>query len=92
MTETENLIEEPVKEKLFQTVIITLSDGREAAFTGEVLVAEKSDDLSVTGINFLKPMPLPEGCVFEQIETDVDDFNPEGLPEVIAENSEEETE
>lgn len=92
MPETENLIEEPAKEKLFQTLIITLSDGREAAFTGEVLVEEKNDDLRVTGINFLKPMPLPEGCVFESIETDIENFNPDGLPEIIAENKEEETE
>ena len=106
MMETENLtneetlpeeIEEP---KLFQTVLIQISNGkegddlieREAAFTGEVFVTkEEGVDMKVTGINFLEPMELPEACTFETVETDVES-NEHDLPEIVAENSEEETE
>ena len=67
----------------FQTVIIELSNGDTGAFTGKPFTNATENDLHITDIKFLPPRPLPDGCVFEQIE-DEEEFNSENLPEVTA--------
>ncbi len=55
------------KKEKYQTVIITLSDGRVGSFTGPVLI-EAKDDLLVERIQFVEPRSLPEGYVLGIID------------------------
>ena len=77
---SDNKLPEPEQ---FQTVIIELSNGDTGAFTGKPFNTAADDDLHITDIKFLPPRPLPDGCMFEQID-DEEEFNPEDLPEVTA--------
>ena len=52
--------------RLFQTVILTLSNGKKGSFTGKVLVRPE-DAVAVTDIQFTFPRELPRGCAFEEV-------------------------
>lgn len=86
---TTNTSENGSNEEMFQTVIVELSNGDTGAFTGKVLAPENLEGVTIVGISFLPPAPLPDGCAFEAVlEEDREDFNPEDLPEVVTEESE----
>lgn len=55
-----------MKRKQFQTVIVTLSDGRIGVFSGRGFVTEKDRKrgVSVISVEFSLPRPLPEGYTF----------------------------
>ena len=50
----------------YQTVVLTLSDGRRGSFTGPVLV-EKSGTVRLTSVQFTFPKKLPAGAKFAKI-------------------------
>ena len=53
----------------YQSVIVTLSDGRKGTFTGAVLVESKDTMKAwITDIQFTCPKPLPAGAMFGKIE------------------------
>lgn len=54
---------------LHQSVIITLSDGTIATFTGESIVFP-GDSRTVVDIKFTEPRELPNGYYFEEIKND----------------------
>lgn len=57
-----------VKER-WQSVIITLDDGRVGVFTGRVLVdTDDEHQRRVADIKFAAPRPLPDGCSFDLLE------------------------
>lgn len=53
----------------FQSVIITLSDGRCGAFSGDVLVTKKDQNagVGVANVQFILPKPLPAGYELAKI-------------------------
>ena len=65
--------EESVEESLadvnqYQTVTLTLSDGRKLNFSGRAAIDVGDEDkLKVVGIEFSKPRPLPQGMNFSVI-------------------------
>lgn len=53
----------------WQSVIITLDDGRVGVFTGAVLVDTGDEHKRrVADIKFAAPRPLPDGCTFDLLE------------------------
>lgn len=52
----------------FQTVRITLSDGRSGLFSGPALVMDGKGSLKATDILFYAPQPLPSGFRFAKLE------------------------
>ena len=58
-----------MKTKQFQTVIVTLSDGRRGVFSGSALVTEKDrkKGVAVINIEFTLPKPLPDGYTFDPV-------------------------
>ena len=57
------------KQEEYQTVIITLSDGREGKFTGRKLVDLSDDGIAkVIKIKFTESKPLPNGYEFEELK------------------------
>ena len=60
-----------IKLTKYQTVIITLSDGRIGTFVGKVIVNPdevNSMDGFVTSVEFTYPQELPEGYSLEELE------------------------
>jgi len=59
----------PVTGLEYQTVTLTLSDGRVGTFTGPVLVSREDEKkhLFVTKEQFSYPKPLPAGASFGKI-------------------------
>lgn len=56
----------------YQSVIITLDDGRTGVFTGRVFVELADEGKNrITGIKFTEPRVLPDGCSFEELESEV---------------------
>lgn len=56
----------------FQTVYLTLSDGRKGAFMGKELITREEEalNLSLTEITFARSRELPEGMYFEEVVDD----------------------
>jgi len=59
------------KSELYQTVIITLTNGKKGTFLGPVLVTEKDTKLGINivyPIQFTAPTKVPAGYYFSQME------------------------
>ncbi len=57
----------------YQSVIITLSNGKTGTFLGkELAMVGDENTVGVTGVIFQEGKELPEGCYFEPLE---DTFN-----------------
>lgn len=57
-------------ERLYQNVVITLSDGRCGVFTGRMLVGvhEEFGATKISNIQFTEPKELPDDVHFESME------------------------
>lgn len=54
-------------DNMFQSVSVTLTDGRIFSFTGKAFCQE-DDILYIEKIEFTQPEPIPDGCSFGVIE------------------------
>lgn len=52
----------------FQTVILTLTDGRRVKYTGRAQIDPDDGDARVVGIEITRPVPLPDGCKWDDIK------------------------
>lgn len=59
----------PNTPELYQTVVLTFSDGRTASFTGKAAITEKDLELTVVDVAFTPPRPVPEGYHLEELPT-----------------------
>ncbi len=58
-------------ENKYQSVTITLSDGREGTFIGPVLITKEDYEkgiIPITPMVFTEPIEMPEGMRFESME------------------------
>ena len=52
----------------YQSVTITLSNGKKGTFTGKVLVDKEDEGMvKVLQVDFFEPQDLPAGAYFEEI-------------------------
>lgn len=51
---------------MIQTVTLTFSDGTDAVFTGPAVLFKGTK--KITNISFGKPMELPDGCEWSNLE------------------------
>ena len=59
---------EVTKTKMYQNLILELSDGRLINTTVPAF-CKVGDQISITAIRVTNPKELPEGCSFEELET-----------------------
>lgn len=57
------------KPEMYQSVILTLNDGRKGRFLGPALVFKKDKGVkTVVDVQFTEPKPMPNGMSFEVIK------------------------
>ena len=61
------------RERFYQVVTITLSNGKIGSFTGkELVLAKETSSARVTDVFFSEGKELPSGAYFEQLEETLD--------------------
>ena len=60
---------DPKLDKMFQSVVITFSDGRVGVFTGKAMINEENTSLTISSIKFTPPEELPKDCNFAKLRS-----------------------